>query len=188
MGLSGLGAGILLSATFHRVTPIIQAAQAERTRAAVLRVVPDTRHLREFALPGTERAFACTDDQGRPAGTALEARGRGFQEDIRILYGIDRAGSRVTGLVILESRETPGLGDKIETDWFRGRFIGLDAGARVAHLAGRAGALFEAVKPGRKTKAYEVEGISGATISSRAVVRTLSESAARALPALEVAP
>lgn len=82
-------------------------------------------------LPGNDpaiiyRAYAA----GAPAAAlfAVTATG-GYAGPIRILVGID-AGGAVTGVRVLEHRETPGLGDGIETprsDWvlqFDGRSLG----------------------------------------------------------------
>jgi electron transport complex protein RnfG len=61
---------------------------------------------------------------------------------------------RVLKINILGHAETPGLGDEIETDGFKNRFAGKDAG----HL-----------KVLRTETTEYVQAISGATISSRAV-------------------
>ncbi len=81
-------------------------------------------------LPGDDpvpvyRVFA----DGRPMAAvfAVKARG-GFSGPVRVLIGIDADGA-VTGVRILDHRETPGLGDLIEagkSDWvlqFNGRSL-----------------------------------------------------------------
>ena len=82
-------------------------------------------------LPGSDtaliyRVFA----GGEPAGALLVVTARdGYAGPIRILVGIDADGT-TTGVRILEHRETPGLGDAIESarsDWifqFNGRSLG----------------------------------------------------------------
>jgi electron transport complex protein RnfG len=81
-------------------------------------------------LPGNEsaviyRVFA----EGEPVAALFAVTARdGFSGPIRILVGVEYDGS-VTGIRILQHRETPGLGDKIESrrsDWifqFDGRSI-----------------------------------------------------------------
>jgi len=82
---------------------------------------------------------------------------------------------------VLESRETPGLGDRIQSDAdFRARFQGLSVplasdGARLAHP-------IEFVRHGARRKPWQVDGITGATVSSQAVTRTVATSAARWVP------
>lgn len=82
-------------------------------------------------LPGNEQAViyrVFAGDEPVAALFAVTARD-GFSGPIRILVGVDYDGT-VTGIRILRHRETPGLGDKIESarsDWvfqFDGRSIG----------------------------------------------------------------
>ena len=59
-----------------------------------------------------------------PLATARD----GYSGDIRLLVGVDKAG-KLAGVRVLNHRETPGLGDKIElkkSDWvlsFNGRSL-----------------------------------------------------------------
>ncbi|MEW8061985.1 MAG: FMN-binding protein, partial [Candidatus Thiodiazotropha sp.] len=79
--------------------------------------------------------------------------------------------------------ETPGLGDKIITDAnFVANFEALDA-----RLSGDGQALeneIVTVKHGSKQNPWEIDAISGATISSKAVGKALNQSAKRLLPDL----
>jgi electron transport complex protein RnfG len=74
-------------------------------------------------LPGSEAALVYRVYAGNnPAAALFVVTARdGYSGPIRLLLGIDSDGS-ITGLRILEHRETPGLGDKIEagrSDWVR---------------------------------------------------------------------
>jgi electron transport complex protein RnfG len=74
---------------------------------------------------------------------------------------------------VLDEKETPGLGDKIERDTAFGRqFTG-----RVVPLQGVKG------RPGKPPS--EVQTITGATISSRAVIRIINNAVARWRPLLD---
>jgi electron transport complex protein RnfG len=87
----------------------------------------------------------------------------------------------IIGMKVLESKETPGLGDKIGKDpTFLANFDKLDArltedGTKLQHA-------FEVVKPGAKKSRWQIDGITGATISSKAMGRLLNKSAPRRLP------
>jgi len=67
-------------------------------------------------LPGSEAALIYrVFDDGEPVAALIAMTARdGFSGSIRILVGIDVDGV-VTGVRILQHRETPGLGDKIES-------------------------------------------------------------------------
>jgi electron transport complex protein RnfG len=100
---------------------------------------------------------------GAPAGWALVAEGSGFAGDIGLLVGWDAAARRVLALKVLRNVETPGLGDKIGNDpSFAAEFANRRAPVR-------------GVKPGRGTGGDdEVDTITGATVSSRAVIRIVN--------------
>jgi electron transport complex protein RnfG len=68
-------------------------------------------------LPGSEAAIIYrVYNENEPVAALLVVSARdGFSGAIRILVGIDFDGV-VTGVRVLEHRETPGLGDKIESD------------------------------------------------------------------------
>jgi electron transport complex protein RnfG len=92
-------------------------------------------------------------------GVAAAAGEPGFQDVIRLIFGFDPGSGDVLGMKVLESKETPGLGDKIVKDSV---FVaGFEEVA--APLVG--------VKAGQGTGGEdEVHMITGATISSQAVI------------------
>ena len=75
----------------------------------------------------------------------------------------------IVGMAVLESKETPGLGDKIEKDAaFLANFERLDVtvaadGRSLVHP-------LELVKPNQKTRPWQIDGISGATVTKDAIV------------------
>ena len=120
--------------------------------------------------------YAGFDEQKQLIGVALQAHGQGYQDVIRILYGYSPQREQVIGLQVLESRETPGLGDKIDKDSaFLANFAALDA-ALSADKQSLQHAI-EAVKTGEKVSPWQVDGITGATISSVAIADMLNSSA-----------
>jgi RnfABCDGE-type electron transport complex G subunit len=56
------------------------------------------------------------EDDGDLAGFAVQATGIGFQDKITLMFGLDASLEEITGLTIIDQKETPGLGAKIE-DW-----------------------------------------------------------------------
>ena len=89
-----------------------------------------------------------------------------------------------TAFKILESKETPGLGDRVEVEpHFLASFERLDAS-----LTPDGSALANAivtVKEGEKVAPWQIDGITGATITSEAIGNILNETASSWVPALE---
>ena len=115
---------------------------------------------------GQEAVFGGYDEDGKLVGYAIPGAGPGFQDIVSLLFGYLPDVRKVVGMEILESRETPGLGDKIYKDLeFVANFHDLAIDPEIV-----------AVKKGRKAAPNEVDAITGATISSKAVVRIINES------------
>ncbi|NLA74352.1 MAG: FMN-binding protein [Deltaproteobacteria bacterium] len=91
------------------------------------------------------------------AGHVIKASGQGYADKIELLLGLDPAGEKITGLFILDQKETPGLGNKIIDDDWRGQFTGKSSDTPLVVIKGN---------PVNKN---EIDAISGATISSRSV-------------------
>jgi electron transport complex protein RnfG len=193
----GLLCGLLIVTVFELTRPVIERNQAEALQRAIFQVLPEARSSATFRLVSEDRfevldgepdgaptAHAGYDADGRLVGLALEAQGMGYQDVIRLLYGYSFAEQAVVGIRVLESRETPGLGDKIETDpAFLANFERLDVSlsddlTRIRHP-------IEAVKRGAKQHPWQVDGITGATISSVAIADILSRSTFRWIPILQ---
>jgi electron transport complex protein RnfG len=182
--------------TVYEVTqPIIGRNRIAMRQRAILNVLPGATSSVAFRVnessgnvepakvtdQASDVVFAGFDDDGQLVGLAIETHGMGYQDVIRLLYGYSFAAEAVIGIEVLESRETPGLGDRIEKDTdFLQNFAALDVqlnqqGTELAHQV-------QWVKPGTKSAAWEIDGITGATISSRAVADMLRESTARWIP------
>ncbi|MDM8563639.1 FMN-binding protein [Candidatus Marithioploca araucensis] len=114
------------------------------------------------------------NNQGNLIGYAIPAEGPGFQDTIRILYGYKVEQRQVVGMEVLESRETPGLGDKIYKDAdFQENFVALEVEPTIV-----------LVKKGAKSAPNEVDAITGATISSKAIVKIINKANERWLKRL----
>ena len=187
--LVGVGAlcGLLIVSFFLLTLPVIQANEADYLQRAVFKVLPGAVDKRSFYLDETGKfrpleagdtpgrtVHAGYDGQGELIGVAIPGQGMGYADTIRVLFGYAPGQEAIVGLQVLASKETPGLGDKIEKDpGFIANFSALD----VSLAAG--GAMLanpiEAVKSGEKTQPWEIDGITGATISSKAIASILRE-------------
>lgn len=129
-------------------------------------------------LPGVQgdgpRLFAGYDSSGRFLGLVIETSDRGYADVISAMYSYNPDQQIVTGFKVVDMRETPGLGSRIGTDpGFADNFKALDA--QEDHP-------ITTVKHGAKKNAWEIDAISGATISSRAVGRMLQKSVQTTAP------
>ncbi len=96
-------------------------------------------------------------DDGSLAGHVAKASGQGYADRIEVLLGLDPGGNTITGLFILDQKETPGLGNRILEKVWQNQFVEKSSGKRLVVVKTRA------------VKDYEIDAISGATISSRSV-------------------
>lgn len=190
----GLGTlcALLIVLTYEGTSERIATLQDQALEAAVFRVLPGTTTSSVFALtssgtfePATEKTgtlvYAGYDEDGTLTGIAIEASGQGYAGIIRILYGYDPATETVVGFYVLQSNETPGLGDKIEKEEdFLANFEGLDVKLENGQLRNHV----VPVKNGTKVNPWEVDAITGATISSRAIADIIDQSAGEILPVI----
>lgn len=183
----GLLCALIIALTYEITLPIIDRNKAEALEAGVFHVLPGAVSQRTFRLTadqqfephsgsgvGERLVYVGYDAEGRFIGTAVEARGQGFADVIRFLYGYSPERQAVIGFQVLESKETPGLGDKIAHEaHFLANFEHLDAALNAAGDAVLQDVI--AVKQGQKKHPWEIDGITGATISSKAIGHALNQ-------------
>lgn len=177
LGLAGFFSGLLLVSSFVLTRPIIEQNKAEALQAAVYQVLEGCQSFEQLTWDGQALALGAATGEnaapvyigygegGRVLGFAITSEEPGFQDIIKAIYGYDPEGDQIIGMEILESKETPGLGDKIFKDArFKTNFEALAVLPEIV-----------SVKFGEKSNPYEVEAITGATISSKAVTRLLQK-------------
>lgn len=161
--LSGALLAFVHGATKERIAAVAQA----RTDAAASDVLPthavvlapiDVTHKNQ-----TYRFRPAQKEDGSLAGFAIEMRSQaGYGGEIRMMLGIDATGT-TTGLAILPGhKETPGLGAKITEDSFRKKFVNRS---------------LLKTKWAVKKDGGEIDEITAATISSRAVSEAVASAA-----------
>ncbi len=177
LAVAGFLSGIIIIGIFEVTLPTITANKARELREAVFKVLPGVSKMQKLVYDGTtlnpvqgksaeeQTIFGGYDKDGAFIGYAIPSAGPGFQDTIKLLYGYLPEKRQVAGMEILESRETPGLGDKIYKDAvFVANFDALAVDPTIV-----------TVKKGTKSAPNEVDAITGATISSKAVVRLINE-------------
>jgi electron transport complex protein RnfG len=196
--MAGIGiiSGILLVVSYMGTLPTIEANRAAALERAIFEVVPGATSKTTFTLEGeilrpvkdgekpSERYYAAYNDAGELLGVAVEAQGQGFADILKILYGYSPGCHCVIGMKVLESKETPGLGDKIEKDpVFVSNFEALDMSLGPDGDTPANPVVF--AKRGQKTQPWEIEGITGATISSKAVTNIMYTNSMHTVALLE---
>jgi Na+-translocating ferredoxin:NAD+ oxidoreductase subunit G len=189
LGTAGALAGMLIVLVFQWAQPRILAHQARAIGIAVEEVLQgpertETLFLWDGALVATppagvdtvqlDRVWAGYDAGGRRIGFAMIGGEAGFQDIISVMFGFDPVEGRILGMRILESKETPGLGDKIFKDE---EFVSQFRVAQVPMVP---------TKPGSGSgDPREVDTITGATISSRTVINIINNRVERMRPLLD---
>lgn len=99
---------------------------------------------------------------GKLAGWVAKASGQGYADKIELLIGFNPSIDTITGIFILDQKETPGLGNKIITVDWRQQFSNIKTVQPI-----------EVTKSGAKDP-NQIDAITGATISSRSVTRIVN--------------
>ena len=142
--------------TYSVIPDLVEGADAGATVELVVKG-KDGKDARVYKVMGTD---------GTHRGWVVPARGQGFADRVEILVGLDASGGTITGLYVLDQKETPGLGDYITSEGFRDRFRGRPADAALV------------VVKGEPKAENEVKALTGATISSESVAGIVNEALA----------
>ena len=183
LGIAGLLSGIILVSTYIYTAPIIKANKEAAMKRAIFKVLPECASYNTLKLTNGRLeekvevadnkkeddkdellAYAGFNENKELIGFAIPGSEPGFQDIIGVIFGYNATGKVIIGFEVLESKETPGLGDKIFKDAeFQTNFTALAVEPEII-----------SVKKGAKQNPNEVEAITGATISSKAIVRLLN--------------
>ena len=187
LAMGGAAAGLLVVAVYRATLPTIEKYAAAKEAGAVREVLKaparwDTLYLQKGVLTksptagedrkGLPKVYLGFNAAGNRLGAAVTAKEPGFQEEVLLMIGFEPSNGALIGFKVLEQKETPGLGDKIERDT---SFVSQFAG-RIPPLKG--------VKKAEASNLSQVQTITGATISSRAVIRIINHAVERWQPLL----
>jgi len=161
LAIVGAVAGAALVFVYTYAIPRIKVNVSNETQKEIKNIFPGAVRIEKT---DEKDVYKVIGKDAAPAGYAFIAEGNGYQGIIKLIVGVDTAITTMKGIAVLESQETPGLGAEIATPSFRDQFKGLALTHDVEYVKNR--------KP---DKPYEIEAITGATISSRAVVNILNK-------------
>lgn len=194
LGIVAMLSGLLVVITWQLTLEPIEENKRIMIEKAIFQVIPNAQYRQSYTItnagliPGDEGKglafFAVFDKTGKLRGIAVASAAQGYAGMVNLLYGYDPQCECIRGFSIIKMAETPGLGDKILSDEnFLANFNALDA-----QLNSENSALSNpiiSVKHGSKSNPWEVDAISGATITSKAVARAINQSAQLILPKLK---
>jgi len=170
--LIGVIAGGSLSLVNNWAAPRIAINQKAETERAIFLVHLDGKKYEEIKNAGFE-VYKVFDETDKSVGYSLVYSGNGFQGKIKLMIGLSDDINKITSIEVLEQSETPGLGTKILEPPYKDQYNGLVTTPAIKLVKG--------VEPSNPN---EVQSITGATISSRAVVTIVNDGVAK-LRALE---
>lgn len=148
--------GLIMAAVYAKTEPVKVLKAYQEKQAALKEMMPEAQSIKKVGVwkPHDKEAeyYLCKKD-GKPIGYIIETFAKGYSSYIDMLIAVNGQFT-VEKINILEQHETPGLGDEVSEPYFQKQF----AGKTLAHLV--------VVKVPTKV---DIEAVSGATISSRAV-------------------
>jgi electron transport complex protein RnfG len=148
--------------TYREIPALVglgELSDAEKTKVAIEELTvegPDGK---------SQRVYRASFD-GALQGWVLPAGGPGFADRIELLIGLDPEVSTITGLFVLDQKETPGLGNFIADEDFRNQFAGKST--------------LEPLLVVKSSPAAdnEILALTGATISSESVATIVNDAIA----------
>jgi len=151
----------LLGLTDSVVRPKIEWQKEQKIQRILYEIFPD---MTEYTLE--DDIYIIYSDEAK-VGFAFLAVGKGYGGLIDILVGLENE-TTIKGVTIVSHLESPGLGARIIESSFRDQFVGVN----IADVALR-------------QKGGEIDAITGATISSKAVVEAIRDAAIEKIKSLE---
>ncbi|BAS29245.1 FMN-binding protein [Limnochorda pilosa] len=172
LGLVSLLSGAVLAVFYGWMNPRIEAQRLKaQFEVGFKQVFPEAADFQpvepEKPLPDAveEPVYEALDAGGNVLGVVYNVMGQGSQGLVKLAVGLEPKEGQVAGVAVLEHTETAGLGSRIEEPSFRDQFRGKS--------------VVDAFQVGK-----DVDGITGATVSSRAVANAVGRTAGDVLMAL----
>ena len=157
-----------LLAVTNAVTKDAIAYQQERSAAESRQAgCPDAVDFEkvEYDVQGVE-CYKALDESGNLIGYAISSASRGYGGDVKVMTGINAEDGSVIAINVYDnSGETPGLGVNTSGEKFTSQFAGLSSGTGVTVDK----------DAGKNPDSLAVDSVTGATISSRAVVDAVNQ-------------
>ena len=145
-----VAAGLLAGVNSLTKARIVAQAEAEE-EASLKEVLPEAAHFEPVKCGNDVLYYKAYHKDGKLAGVAFKAAGKGYSSTIETMAGMLQDGT-ITAIKILSQNETPGLGAQVAEQKFSSQFA-------------------------RQKDLSNIQAITGATISSKAVIDSVKEKA-----------
>jgi electron transport complex protein RnfG len=145
-----------LIAVDSHTRPIIEKRKWEEMQRQIGIIFPYKNHTEHLKVADV---YVVKNIENETIGYAFWVIGKGYGGKIEMLLGTEVDGSTIRGLSVISQQETPQIGSRINESSFRDQFQGKNINTLSI------------------TKDGNVDAISGATISSKAVVNAVKSTA-----------
>lgn len=130
--------------------PKIELNKVEKEEAALKEVLPKAIKFIANKEEGGADYYLAYDEKNSLVGVAIKSSSKGYSSIIESLAGLDK-NLEIVSIKILSQNETPGLGSRVSEESFLSQFIGK-----------------------KLDSLWQVQAITGATISSTAVINSVN--------------
>ncbi|SHE47298.1 Na+-transporting NADH:ubiquinone oxidoreductase subunit C [Desulfacinum infernum DSM 9756] len=137
------------------------------------------RRIRPLSLGDRTLYVALDQDGTQVLGYAFPISGPGFWGPIYGMIAVDAQVQKILGIAFYRHSETPGLGGRITEAWFRDQFRGKEL-----QVPGPGMRFFYLKPAGTSAAPNELDGITGATETSRRLEAFLDQELKRTIPLL----
>ncbi len=151
--ICSIAGGLLAGVTFLTHPRIVAQAQAAED-ASLKEVIPDAVYFEPVKSDkGETLYYKAYNENTKLLAVAFKASGKGYSSNIETMVAMDKDGG-IMAIKVVSLNETPGLGSRVSEESFTAQF----GGKNIQNL-------------------NEVQAITGATISSKAVIKSVKEKA-----------
>ena len=149
--------GAIIACTYFLTAPVAVEKAAEMKTDAMKSLVVNAE---KFKPVNGKKEWFSAEKNGKIIAYVVPAESKGYGGAIKMLVSVTPQG-KIIEFAILESKETPGLGDNASKEPFKSQFKGKETKD------------LEVVKD--QTKKNNIQAMTGATISSKAVTKGIKE-------------
>ncbi len=167
--------GLLIAVTDAALSPKIQQNKINKLNDLAATLLPQAKdfipvklELEINSLQGKKQkitVYKALSKKDKCIGWSFNTSGPGFADKIELVIAVDSNFKALAGFDCLATNETPGFGDQIKNDYYQNQFKGASAEGLTLTKTGDPEKIDE-----------EIVAITGATVSSQAVVSIINNS------------